>query len=178
MSRFTRSPSPAYRAFVTSIQEYADDDQEPGETVTRAIADALSDELRERFKDYWEVDRQAEVPCLWRLITRENECTCERSGIDQERERIGSPGKPPHSPPYAAHATLWLDDGKPVLYSMHPSPPHTEPQRNGWFELGRFAQHWGLEIAVMPVSWYKAFSTVNIVFSPPEREQTRSISTG
>jgi hypothetical protein len=42
MSRCNRSPSPAYRAFVATVQEYADADQEPGEAVTRAIAAVLA----------------------------------------------------------------------------------------------------------------------------------------
>lgn len=46
MSRFNRYPSPEYRAFVEKVQEYADDDQEPGENGRRAIADAFSDDLR------------------------------------------------------------------------------------------------------------------------------------
>jgi hypothetical protein len=43
-------------------------------------------------------------------------------------------------------------------------------QRNGWFDIVQCAEHWGLEIAVMPVSWHNAFVTVNIVFYPPERQ--------
>jgi hypothetical protein len=50
-------------------------------------------------------------------------------------------------------------------------------QRNGWFDIVRCAEYWGLEITIMPVSWYNAMSTVNIVFHPPEQEQTLSIST-
>lgn len=46
------------------MQEYADDDQEPGEGVRRAIADSLSDELRDRFKDYWMVDSTADTACF------------------------------------------------------------------------------------------------------------------
>jgi hypothetical protein len=64
MSRFNRSPSPAYRAFVATVQEYVDADQEPGEAVTRAIADALADELRERFTAHWEVETTAETACF------------------------------------------------------------------------------------------------------------------
>lgn len=64
MSRFNRSPSPAYREFVSTVQEYADDDQEPGEGVSRALADALSDELRERFEAYWKVESTADTACL------------------------------------------------------------------------------------------------------------------
>lgn len=182
MNRFNRHPSPAYRAFVSTVQEYADDDQEPGEDVRRAIADALEDELRERFKDYWTVDGTADTACLRRLITGEDECSCDRSWVNRELETVGEGDDPPHKPPHADHSTLWLDENdSPVVFSMHVSHPEqqlvsktAEPdpeqrQRNGWFDFVELAEHWGLEIAVMPTSWYNAFSTINIVFYPPER---------
>lgn len=43
-------------------------------------------------------------------------------------------------------------------------------QRNGWVDIRHCAEHWGVESAVMPVSWYNAFSTINIVFYRPELE--------
>ncbi len=95
MSRFNRSPSPEYRSFVESIQEYIDDDQEPGEGARRAIADALEDHLRERFKNAWNVDERAETPCFRRLITGEDECSCDRSWIDRELESVGEADEPP-----------------------------------------------------------------------------------
>lgn len=178
MSRFNRHPSPAYRAFVETVREYAADEQEPGENVHRALADALSDELRDRFKTHWAVATTAETACLRRLITGADECTCNRSWINRERETVGNGEKPPH----ADHASLWLDaDGDPAVFSMHvhhpgqqrisktAAPDPEQRQRNGWFDIVQCAERWGLEIAVMPVSWYNAFSTVNIVFSPPER---------
>ncbi len=79
MSRFNRHPNSAYRAFVSTVQEHADDDQEPGEGVRRALADALSHNLRERFNDYWKVDETADTACLRRLITGEERCNCDRS---------------------------------------------------------------------------------------------------
>lgn len=170
MNRFNRSPSPEYRAFVEDVQEYADADHEPGEGVRRAIADALSDELRERFKEYWKVDEQAETPCLRRLITGADECTCDRSWRDRQRERLGERDEPPHKPPHSDHASLWLDENdEPGVFSMHIYHPHRQRQRNGWFDIVQCAEHWGLDIAVMPTSWYYAMSTVNIVFYPPER---------
>ncbi len=182
MSRFNRSPSPSYRAFVEDVQEYADVDHEPGENVRRAIADALSDELRERFTNAWTVNSTADTACFRRLITGEEECNCDRSWIDREIESVGKGEKPPHSPPHSDHASLWLDEGdEPAVYSMHVYHPEQQSvsktaeqdpdqrQRNGWFDIIEVAQHWGLEIAVMPVSWYNAFSTINIVFYPPER---------
>jgi hypothetical protein len=183
MSRFNRSPSPAYRAFVATVQEYADADHDPGEAVTRAIADALADELRERFKVHWNVTSTADTACLRRLITGADDCTCDHSWIDREVETVGASDEPPHKPPHSDHASLWLDaNERPVVFSMHIAHPErqlvsktAEPvpeqrQRNGWFDIVRCAEQWGLDIAVMPVSWYNAFSTVNIVFYPPERQ--------
>ncbi|UPM44853.1 hypothetical protein [Halocatena salina] len=163
MSRFNRSLSPAYQAFVSTVQEYADDDQEPGEGVRRAIADALEDELRERFKNAWKVDEQAEKPCFRRLITGEDECSCDRSWIDRELETVGKGERPPHKPPHSDHASLWLDeDGEPAIFSIHVYHPEIQSvsktadpeqsQRNGWFDIVECAKHWGLEIAVMPTS--------------------------
>jgi hypothetical protein len=124
MNRCNRSPSPAYRAFVEDIREYADDDHKPGEEVTRAIADALADELRERFKTSWEVTSTADTACLRQLITGANACTCDRSWIDREHERIGTGDEPPHKHPHSDHASLWLDaDDTPVVFSMHVSHP-------------------------------------------------------
>lgn len=180
MSRFNHHPSSEYRAFVETIREYADD-QEPGENVRRAIADALENHLRERFQNAWKVDSTADTACLRRLITGENECNCDRSWVDRERETVGEGDDPPHKPPHSDHASLWLQDDEPAVYSMHVSHPElqlvsktAEPdpeqrQRNGWFDIVQCAEHWGLEIAVMPTSWYNAFSTINIVFYPPER---------
>lgn len=163
-----------------TVREYASDDHEPGEGVRRAIADALSDELRERFKAAWKVDERAEKPCFRRLITGEDKCNCDRSWIDRELETVGKGDKPPHSPPHSDHASLWLNgDDDPTVYSMHVYHPEIQSvsktadpeqrQRNGWFDIVECAKHWGLEIAVMPTSWYYAMSTVNIVFYPPER---------
>lgn len=180
MSRFNRSPSPAYRAFVSTAQEYTNDDQESGVGVRRAIADALENHLRERFKNAWKIDSTADTACFRCLITGENECNCDRSWVDHELEIVGEGDEPPHSD----HASLWLDeDDEPAVYSMHVSHPERQMvsktaapdpeqrQRNGWFDIVDCAEHWGLEIAVMPVSWYNAFSTVNIVFYPPEQRQ-------
>lgn len=179
MSRFNRSPSPEYRAFVEEVREYAEANQEPGENVRRAIADALSDDLRERFKAAWNVETTAETACLRRLTTGDDECNCDRSWIDRELESVGKGEKPPHKPPHSDHASLWLDeDGEAVVYGMHVYHPEIQSvsdtadseqqQRNGWFDIVRCAEHWGLEIAVMPVSWYNAMSTVNVVFYPLE----------
>lgn len=181
MNRFNRHPSRDYSGLKSEIQAYADADTEPGEDVLRAVADALADELRDRFKQYWGVDEPAATPCLRRVITGEDECNCAatRGWIAREEERAGERDEPPHAPPARDHATLWLADGEPVLYSMHPYTPELvsvskavadegERQRNSWFDLVAVAETWGLEIGVTPFSWHNAFSTVNIVLFAPE----------
>lgn len=179
MSRFNRFPSAEYSEFKKTVQEYAQSEHEPSEDVYRVIADALEDNLRERFISYWGVDTPADTACIRRIITGETECQCEQSWIDREREKIGARDEPPHSPPYSDHATLWMSDEKPVLYSMHVSSPEAEtasktaaPEgeqlRNGWFDIVAFAEEWGLEVGVTPFSWYNLFSTVNVVFFSPE----------
>ncbi|GGN26959.1 hypothetical protein [Halarchaeum nitratireducens] len=182
MSRFNRTPSREYSEFVDAVAEYAAGEHEPGEDVYRAVADALAEELRERFRQGWGLDEEAETPCLRRVITGADECTCSstRSWADRERETIGARDDPPHAAPHSDHAELWLDDGEPVLYAMHPSGLSVSSVsktavgedgkqiRNGWFDVLEFAQAWGLEFAVMPVSHYHAFSRTCVVFYAPE----------
>lgn len=182
MSRFNRHPSPEYREFVETVREYAESEHDPGEDVYRALADALEEDLRAGFQSYWGVDEQSDGPaCIRRVITGDEECRCAstRSWEDRELEQVGARDDPPHSAPYSDHASLWLADGEPVLYSMHvhhpelqlvskTAAPEGERRRNGWFDLLHFAEHWGLEIGVTPWSWYNAFTTTNIVFYSPE----------
>jgi len=187
MSRHNRHPSSEYSEFVQVVQEYAAADHEPGESVTVALADALEDHLREKFKSYWGVEEEAPTACIRRVITGESECSCTstRSWVDRERETVGDRDEPPHAPPHRDHATLWLDEGEPVLYSMHiygpesqtvsrTAAPDDEGVRNGWFDILNFAREWGLQAAVTPFSWYYMSSTVNIVFYSPEWARRRS----
>ncbi|WP_226043532.1 hypothetical protein [Natrinema sp. DC36] len=183
MNRFNRFPSEEYSEFVDVVQEYTDADHEPGEDVLRALADALEDHLREGFKRRWGVDEAADTACIRREITGADECECgstsARSWIHREQEAVGGRDDPPHAAPHSDHATLWLDDGEPVLYSMHISMPEIqsvsrtaapdgETIRNGWFDIFEFAQHWGLEVGVTPWSHYHAFSRTNVVLYSPE----------
>jgi hypothetical protein len=83
---------------------------------------------------------------------------------------------------HSDHASFWLDeDDDPVVFSMHVSHPERQMvsktaaapeqrQRNGWVDIVRCVEHWGVEIAVMPVSWSNAVSTVTIGFYPPDRQ--------
>jgi len=189
VSRFNRHPSAEYSAFLQAVRDYASDDHEPGEGIYRALADALEDDLCERFRSYWGVDAEADGPaCIRRVITGDDECSCTstRSWKDRELEQVGAREEPPHKPPYSDHATLWLDEsGEAVLYSMHiygpeqevvsrTAAPEGERRRNGWFDILRFAEAWGLEVGITPFSWYNQFSTINVVFYAPEWSRQRS----
>lgn len=182
MSRFNRHPSREYSEFLDVVEAYADADHDPGEDVYRALADALSERLRERFRRGWGLDEESDTACLRRVITGEDECTCSetRSWADRERETVGDRDDPPHAAPHSDHAELWLDDGDPVLYAMHPSGLEVasvsrtavgedgQQRRNGWFDVVDVAREWGLEVSVMPVSHYHAFSRVCVVLYSPE----------
>lgn len=152
--------------------------------IWRALGAILGEYQRDRFVDAFELAGQAEVPCIRRLITNESECPCHetRSWEDRELDLIGARDDLPHSPPHHDNATLWLDeDGEPAVYGMHVYPSNIEritasktadpdqEQRNGWFDLFEWAREWGLEVGVLPLSWYDIGSTVHVVFYPPER---------
>jgi len=150
----------------------------------RVLGNLLAADLHDRFQNRAGVDKPAATACIRRLITGEDSCRCSdtRSWVDREQEQIGACDEPPHQPPHSDHATLWLDDdGEPAVYSIHIYPGNVlnytpsktadpdQQQRNGWFDIVTWAEHWGLEVDVAPVSWYNPFRTVNILFYPPER---------
>lgn len=187
MSRFNKTPSKEYSQFVQAVKDYAESEHEPGEDVYRALADALSENLREGFKNYWGVEVEADgPPCLRRVVTGADSCECNTSWKNRELEAIGESDEPPHSAPHSDHAELWLsEEGEAVLYSMHISAPEHEVvsktaapdeedrHRNGWFDIIDFASSWGLEVGVTPWSHYHAFSRVNVVLYSPEWARSR-----
>jgi hypothetical protein len=163
---------PEYNQLREALLEYLDHDPpEPQYAdVWRAIAAILGEYQRDTFVEAFDLDRPAETPCIRRLITGEDECP--HSPLEADRDPQG----PPHKPPASDHATLWLDeDSEPALYSMHVYPGNIElldapePPRNQWFEVFEFAAEWGLEVSILPTSWYNLGSTVHVVFYPPER---------
>ncbi|ELZ21079.1 hypothetical protein C475_19013 [Halosimplex carlsbadense 2-9-1] len=95
--------------------------------MTVALADAVEDYLREKFKSYYGVEKEAPTPCIRRVITSDPECSypSTRSWVDRERETVGDRDEPPHAPPHRDHAPLWPDEGEPVLYSMHIDGPES-----------------------------------------------------
>lgn len=163
-------------------------DHEPSDPawddIWRALAAIMGEHQRDAFMQAFDLEAVAEKPCIRRLITGEDECTCHetRSWEERELETIGARDEPPHSPPHHDHATLWLDENDdPALYGMHVYPGGVEmvtpsktadtdqQRRNGWFDIFNWASEWGLEVGILPKSWYSLGSTVHVVFYPPER---------
>jgi hypothetical protein len=60
---------------------------------------------------------------------------------------------------------------------MHVSPGNVEwlefkePPHTLWFGVFEFAAEWGLEVSVLPKSWYSLGSAVQVGFAPPERNR-------
>lgn len=162
MSRFNHHPSREYTQLVGEIESSLD---ELGVTeTTTAVADALEETLREGFKRGYNVDGTTDgSACVGRLVAGWNGCNhgMRRKGDDSDT--------PPHKPPHADHADLWLRDGEPAVYSMHLYDVQTKEIR----DLLEFADRWGLEIEIHGSSWYYANRTVHIVLYPPELFEPR-----
>jgi hypothetical protein len=161
-----------YNQLREAIHEYLDHDpDDPAwQDIWRAIGAILGEYQRDAFVQAFDLDEPAEKACIRRLITGDDTCTHSPLKADSD------PDGPPHKPPASDHATLWLDeDGEPALYGMHVYPGNIErldakePPHNLWFDVFAFAQQWGLEVSVLPKSWYSIGSTVHVVFYPPER---------
>lgn len=160
-----------YNQLEQAINNYLDHepDDPSWNDIWQALAAVMGEYQRDAFIEAFDLDEPAETACIRRLITGENECPHSPLEADDD------PQGPAHKPPASDHATLWLDDGEPVLYSMHVYPGNIErldakePPHNLWFDVFEFAREWGLEVSVLPKSWYNLGSTVHIVFYPPER---------
>lgn len=139
--------------------------------IWRALGAILGEYQRDAFLEAFDLDEPAETACIRRLITGDTECRHSPA----EDDRAPDPDGPPHAPPASDHATLWLDDGEPALYSMHVYPGNIErldaqePPHNLWFDVFEFAAEWGLEVSILPKSWYNLGTTVHVIFYPPER---------
>jgi len=160
-----------YNQLKEAVHDYLDHDpDDPAwDDIWRALGAIMGEYQRDAFAQAFDLDEPAEQACIRRLITGEDECP--HSPLEANDDPTG----PPHKPPASDHATLWLDDGEPALYSMHVYPGNIErldseePPHNLWFDVFEFAAEWGLEVSVLPKSWYNLGSTVQVVFYPPER---------
>lgn len=169
-------PWEEYRGLRQAVHEYIDHEPDDPDWVDiwRALAAIMSAYQRQQFLQAFGLDEPAEVACIRRLITDGDECP-HSPGSDTEHPHL------PHEPPASDNATLWLADGDPALFSMHVTPDsfgrlrhdHQQegetPADTDWLEIFEFAAEQGLEVSVLPTSWYEIGSTVQIVLYPPER---------
>ncbi len=111
----------------------------------------MAEYQRDQFAEAFDLDEPASIRPL---ITGETDYSYNPLEADND------PTGPPHKPPASDHATLWLDDGEPAVYSMHVYPSNierldaAEPPYNQWFDLFEFAAEWGLEVSILGKSWY------------------------
>jgi len=161
---------PKYQQLCEAVQDYLNHtpDDPTWNDIWRALAAIMGEYQRDAFLEAFDLNGQAKKPCICRLITGEDECPHSPFEADSD------PEGPPHKPPASDHATLWLDDGEPAVYGMHVYPGNIErldsqePPHNLWFDVFDFAREWGLEVSILPKSWYNLGSTVHVVFYPPE----------
>ena len=166
-----------YDRLEAALEAYLDADPSDPKwrDIWRGLAAMLGKYQRDAFLEAFELTAPAETACIHRLITGAEACPHRADSTAAS----GPPEGPPHSPPGDDHATLWLDaDDEPALYGLHVYPGNIErldavdPPYNRWFDLFDFAAEWGLEVSVLPKSWYNLGSTVHVVFYPPERYRT------
>lgn len=175
-----------YRQLREAVHSYLDHepDDPTWDDIWRVFGAILGEYQRDAFTQAFALSEPADDNCIRRLITGEDECSCHetRGWEDRELETIGARDDPPHKPPHSDHATLWLDgDGEPAVFGAHLYPgnvervtpsktaDHDQNQRNGWFDIFEFARQWGLEVSILPKSWYSLGTTVHVIFYPPER---------
>jgi len=169
-------PVPAwdeYRQLREAVQDYLDHepDDPAWNDIWRALGAIMGEYQRDAFAQAFDLGEPADQACIRRLITGDDECP--HSPLEADSDPTG----PPHSPPADDHSTLWLDNesGEPAVYSMHLYPGNVErldsqePPHNLWFDIFEFAAEWGLEVSILPKSWYNLGSTVQVIFYPPER---------
>jgi len=137
-----------YEQLEQALYEYLDHEPEDPawNDIWRALGAILGEYQRDAFVEAFDLSEPADTACIRRLITGAEECP--HSPFEAEEDPQG----PPHKPPASDHATLWLDDGEPAVYSMHVYPGNIErldaeePPYNMWFDLFEFAAEWGLEL--------------------------------
>lgn len=160
-----------YNQLRDAIHDYLDHDPDnpAWADIWRAVGAIMGEYQRDAFVKAFDVDEPAKQASIRPLITGEDDWSHSPFEADSD------PSNPPHKPPASDHATLWLDDGDPAVYSMHVYPGNIERldaeelPYNLWFDLFDFARKWGLEISILPKSWYNLGSTVHVVFYAPER---------
>lgn len=107
-----------YRQLREAVHDYLDHDPDDPAwaDIWRALGAIMGEYQRDAFVQAFDLTEPAEQACIRRLITGEGECPHSPSASSDDSQG------PPHSPPADDHATLWLYDGEPALYSIHSTP--------------------------------------------------------
>jgi hypothetical protein len=162
---------PEFKTLRDAVEAYlAHEPPDPSyKQVTQAFAAMLGEHYRQKFTTAHGLSEPAETACIGRLIDGRERCPHNVVAQDDD------PNAPPHSPPGDDHSTLWLNEnGDPVVYGMHVYQGNIEMRASddppdSWFSIVGFAEHYGLELSILPYSWYNFGRTVHVIFSPPER---------
>jgi len=159
---------PEYNQVKEAVDAYLDHepDDPKWNDIWRALAAIMGDYQRNQFVEAFDLDEPAETACIRRLITGDDECP--HSPLEAHDDPTG----PAHKPTASDHATLWLDDGEPAVYSMHVYPGNIERldaavqpvvrSLRVCRRVGPRSQH-PREVLV------HLGNTVQLVFYPPER---------
>lgn len=119
--------------------------------IERAVGVAAEAALRDRFMtDYGVTAEYRGRPCI--ALLWDEECRHERMTSEL-----------PHQPPHADHATLWVADGEPAVYTTHLYELPGEHVR----DLAAFADEYDLAFRIEPYSWYWPGRTTLVTFSRP-----------
>lgn len=137
MSRVTtrflsrKERTPLYEAAVAALQALS----EEGGSPTRAFAEAVAETRQQRFGARHKVKPSGGSATIARLIGK---------GLSQEDRYL-------LRPPGADHDSLWLRDGKPVMFVTQPYELH----RDGMREIVAFCDQWNLDVTVDTAdSWH------------------------
>ena len=159
-----------YDALRDAVEAYLEHDPpDPSfRHLSHALGAILGDHYRQKFMQAHGLERPADTACIARLIDGRDECPHNVVAEDDD------PNAPPHAPPGDDHSTLWLDeDDDPAVYGMHVYQGNIEMRAtdppDSWFSIFEFARHYGLELSILPYSWYSFGRTIHVILYPPER---------
>lgn len=148
--RLKHDPSDRFASFVDDLRTFIE--TEDVDELERAVGIAAEKAHRERFKAQYGVDaKSGGRPCIARLWDEE----CRHTSLTAEL---------PHQPPHADHASLWLADGTPAVYTMHLYELPGQHVR----DIAAFAAEYELQFRIEPYSLYFPGQTTLVTFSPPE----------
>lgn len=164
------SPQPEYSQLRDAIHAYLDHDPDDlaWADIWRAVGAIMGEYQRDTFVEAVDVDESAKQASIRPLITGENDC---RTPLSKPTATCLArlTNLLPATTQYSGLMMATLPS-TPCTFTRAISNVSTPKNHyNRWFDLFDFARKWGLELSIMPKSWYDPVSTVHVVFHPPER---------